>query len=48
MLFELLQKGAEESELVDALLKEYDVSRDTAEADVRKFVSKVKDAGILE
>ena len=48
MLFELLQKGAEESELVDALLKEYDVSRDVAEADVKVFVSKVKDAGILE
>ena len=48
MLFELLQKGAEESELVDALLKEYDVSRETAEADVKRFVSKVKDAGILE
>ena len=48
MLFELLQKGAEESELVEALLKEYDVSHDIAEADVKKFVSKVKDAGILE
>ncbi len=48
MLFELLQKGAEESDLTDALLKEYDVSREIAEADVRKFVAKVKDAGILE
>lgn len=48
MLFELLQKGAEESDLVDALLKEYDVSREIAEADVKKFVAKVKDAGILE
>lgn len=48
MLFELLQKGAEESDLVDALLREYDVSREIAEADVKKFVAKVKDAGILE
>lgn len=48
MLFELLQKGAEESDLTDALLKEYNVSREVAEADVKKFVAKVKDAGILE
>ncbi|MCR5653719.1 MAG: PqqD family protein [Ruminococcus sp.] len=48
MLFELLQKGCEESDLTDALLKEYDVSREIAAADVKKFVSKVKDAGILE
>lgn len=48
MLFELLQKGCEESDLVDALLKEYDVSREVAEADVKKFVAKVKGAGILE
>ena len=48
MLFELLQKGAEESDLTDALLKEYDVEREVAEADVKKFVAKVKDAGILE
>lgn len=48
MLFELLQKGCEESDLVDALLKEYDVSREVAEADVKNFVAKVKGAGILE
>ena len=48
MLFELLQKGAEESDLTDALLKEYDVSSEIAEADVKRFVAKVKDAGILE
>ncbi len=48
MLFEMLQKGAEESELVDKLLGEYNVSREIAEADVKKFISKVKDANILE
>lgn len=48
MLFELLQKGAEESDLVDALLGEYKVEREVAEADVKKFVAKVKDAEILE
>lgn len=48
LLFKLLQNGAEESELVDALLKEYKVDREVAEADVKKFVAKVKDADILE
>ena len=48
MLFEILQKGAGENDLVEALLNEYDVSREIAEADVKKFVAKVKEAGILE
>ena len=48
ILFKLLQKGAEENELVEALLKEYKVDREVAEADVKKFVAKVKDADILE
>lgn len=48
LLFKLLQNGAEEADLVDALLKEYKVDREVAEADVKKFVAKVKDADILE
>ncbi|MBQ7504345.1 MAG: PqqD family protein [Ruminococcus sp.] len=48
ILFKLLQKGAEETDLVEALLKEYKVEREVAEADVKKFVAKVKDADILE
>ncbi len=48
ILFKLLQKGAEETDLVDALLNEYNVDREVAEADVKKFVAKVKDADILE
>ena len=47
-LFEMLQKGCEESDLVKKLLEEYDVEREVAEADVKKFIGKVKDAGILE
>ena len=48
ILFKLLQNGAEEADLVDALLKEYKVDREVAEADVKKFVAKVKDTDILE
>lgn len=48
LLFEKLQNGAEENELVEALLSEYNVSEDVARADVRKFIEKAKDADILE
>lgn len=47
-LFELLQKGATESDLVAALLNEYEVSKEAAEKDVATFVNKVKEANILE
>lgn len=47
-LFELLQKGAEKDELVDKMLEEYDVDRAKAEADIDKFIQKVRDADVLE
>ena len=47
-LFERMQKGADEDSLVDALLGEYDVSEDIARADVKKFIAKAEDAGIIE
>lgn len=47
LLFEALQEGAEEEDLVSALLLEYDVSEEIARADVKKFIEKVKDADIL-
>ncbi|MCH5298419.1 MAG: PqqD family protein [Ruminococcus sp.] len=47
LLFEKLQNGAEESDLVALLLEEYDVSEELARADVKKFIEKVKDADIL-
>ena len=47
-LFELLQKGAEKDELVDKMLGEYDVDRAKAEADIDKFIQKVRDADVLE
>lgn len=47
-LFQLLQKGAEEKDLVEKLLQEYDVTEDIAVKDVKMFISKVKEADILE
>ncbi len=48
MLFEMLQKGCEEDDLVNAVLSEYDIDEATARADVKRFVAKVEGAGILE
>ena len=48
LLFKKLQNGAEENDLVEVLLEEYDVSEEIARADVKKFIKKVKDADILE
>lgn len=46
-LWELLDKGAEEAELVAALLAEYDVDEATAKASVKNFISKLNDNGFL-
>lgn len=47
-LFEKLQEGAEEKDLVNALLKEYNVDENTAKEDVKKFIDKLKDADLVE
>ncbi|MGN1468310.1 MAG: PqqD family protein [Ruminococcus sp.] len=47
-LFEILQQGATNEELVSKLLDEYDVSREQACKDVDIFVKKLKDADIIE
>lgn len=46
-LWELLPQAQEESDLVDALLEEYDVDRPTAEADVAAFLAQLRELEIL-
>ena len=46
-LWEKLSVGAEKEELVDALLSEYDVSRETAESSVDAFVDRLKELDFL-
>lgn len=46
-LWERLEQGAEEAELVAALLGEYDVDEQTAKAHVTAFVKKLNDHGFL-
>lgn len=47
-LWEKLSKGAEKDELVQALLAEYDVDEATASADVDRFISKLKEADLVD
>ncbi len=48
-IWDMLEKGAETDEIVDALLEEYEgVDREIAEADVQKFIYELKGANILE
>lgn len=47
-LFKELQKGIDRDELVEALLREYDVDRETAEAHTDKFIEKLKGADLFE
>ncbi len=47
-IWDKLSGGAEAEAIVDAMLEEYDVDRETAEADVAKFIAELKGANILE
>lgn len=46
-LWERLAVGAECEELVDALLEEYDVDRETAERNVMAFTARLKELDFL-
>lgn len=43
----MAKKDVSEAELVDALLKEYDVSREIAERDVAAIVKNLADCGVF-
>ncbi len=46
-LFELLQHETTEADLVNALLNQYEVDRNSAEADVSDFISLLNEHGFL-
>ena len=46
-LWKRLQDGAEEEDLVQALLNEYDVEEELARKDVRSFIDKIQGAKLL-
>ena len=43
-----LEKGGNQESLVDALLMEYDVEKEKAEVDAKKFIDTLSKAGIIE
>ena len=47
-LWEAIPGAADEAELVDRVLDEYEVDRDTAEQDVREFLEHLRKMGILD
>ena len=47
-ILELLKNGASESVIVDGISREFDVSRDLAESDVREFLQSLKNCRLLE
>lgn len=47
-LWERLEKGATEEELLAAVLAEYDVDAETAKADIKEFLDKLDHHKILE
>lgn len=47
-LWEYLEQGADHHALVEALLTEYAVDREQAEASVSRFVAKLNENGFLE
>ena len=47
-IFEMLRGDVTEEEIVEGILREYDVPRERAEKDVRAFLEKLRRQGILE
>ncbi len=48
LLWNKMRSDCTEDELVEAILDEYDVDRETAVQDIRSFIEKMKKIGILE
>ena len=48
LLWKRLEQGADEEDLVAALLDEYEVSEEQAAADVNAFVARAREEGLLE
>lgn len=46
-LWKMLERGAEESELIDAMLSEYAVSKEIAEKDVKEFIESLREANLI-
>ena len=48
LLWKKLSEGAENDDLVNAILDEYDIDRETAQKDVTRFLDKIQSEGLLD
>ena len=46
-IWKLLPAATNENDIMEAVLREYDVSREEAQKDISEFLEKLKDMGIL-
>lgn len=47
LIFEKLLEGADERDLIDALTQKYEISKEKAEQDVKKFISALAEKDFL-
>lgn len=47
-IFELLQKGKENNDIIQLMTEAYYVTRDKAENDLNEFIQKLDDVGMIE
>ena len=47
-IWNLMKEDIEKEAVIEAMLNEYDVNREQAEADVEKFISQIKEADLLK
>lgn len=48
VIWDLLAEGKESNEIVDAIVAEYDVDRETVASDVERFINELKGANVFE
>ena len=47
-IYRLLMEGKNESEIIDAILQEYDIDRQTAENDLIEFIANLRELKVLD
>ncbi|MCL2508292.1 MAG: PqqD family protein [Oscillospiraceae bacterium] len=47
LIWRMLSDGGSDADVINAVMAEYDVTRDAAESDLREFLLKLKGAGFL-
>lgn len=48
LLWKMLQKNTTEEEMANAILSEYDISKEIASADIKEFIQMVTEKNLLE